>query len=69
MQALDEARARGTLPPDEADRLAVEEVRAVRRARRSGHDPWTDPDPQPGDFDAELDGIDPRHVESHPGHP
>jgi hypothetical protein len=22
-------------------------------------DPWTDPDPQPGDFDAFLDGIDP----------
>ena len=29
-------------------------------------DPWTDPDPQPGDFDAFLDGInpdDPRHVQ------
>jgi hypothetical protein len=34
MKALDEARAQGTLEPDEADRLAVEEVRAVRRARR-----------------------------------
>ncbi len=22
-------------------------------------DPWTDPDPQPGDFDAFLDSIDP----------
>ena len=32
-RALDEARARGTLPADEADRLAVEEVRAARRAR------------------------------------
>lgn len=30
-RALDEARAPGTLPPDEADRLAVEEVKAVRR--------------------------------------
>jgi hypothetical protein len=30
---LDEARAAGALAPDEADRLAVEEVRAVRRAR------------------------------------
>jgi hypothetical protein len=26
-------------------------------------DPWTDPDPQPGDFDDELDAIDPRDVE------
>ena len=34
MQALDKSRARGTLPPDEAYRLAVEEIRAVRRARR-----------------------------------
>jgi hypothetical protein len=34
MNALDEARAQGTLSPDEADRLAVEEVRAVRKARR-----------------------------------
>jgi hypothetical protein len=33
-RALDEARAQGTLAPEEADRLAVEEVRAVRRARR-----------------------------------
>jgi hypothetical protein len=32
-------------------------------------DPWTDPDPQPGDFDADLAQIDERYVESHPGHP
>jgi hypothetical protein len=32
-------------------------------------DPWTDPDPQPGDFDAELAQIDERFVESHPGNP
>ena len=32
-------------------------------------DPWTDPDPQPGDFDAELDAIDPRYVEAHIGNP
>lgn len=31
--------------------------------------PWTDPDPQPGDFDAELADIDPRYVESHAGNP
>lgn len=31
--------------------------------------PWTDPDPQPGDFDAELAEIDPRYVEAHEGNP
>jgi hypothetical protein len=30
-------------------------------------DPWTDPDPQPGDFDAELAKLDPRYVERHEG--
>jgi len=32
-------------------------------------DPWTAPDPQPGDFDAELATIDQRHVERHAGDP
>lgn len=26
-------------------------------------EPWTDPDPQPGDFDAELAALDPRDVQ------
>jgi hypothetical protein len=26
-------------------------------------DPWRDPDPQPGDFDDELDAIDPRDLQ------
>jgi hypothetical protein len=30
-------------------------------------DPWTDPDPQPGDFDAYLATIDPDDVETHDG--
>jgi hypothetical protein len=30
-------------------------------------DPWTDPDPQPGDFDADLAHLDPRYVEHHEG--
>jgi hypothetical protein len=34
LRALEDARAQGTLKADEADRLAVQEVRAVRRARR-----------------------------------
>jgi hypothetical protein len=33
LRALDEARAQGTLAGEDADQLAVEEVRAVRRAR------------------------------------
>lgn len=32
-------------------------------------DPWTNPDPQPGDFDSDLANIDPRLVETHPGNP
>jgi hypothetical protein len=32
-------------------------------------DPWTDPDPQPGDFDAGLTEIDPRYVDAHVGNP
>lgn len=31
--------------------------------------PWTDPDPQPGDFDAYLTTIDPDDVEIHDGNP
>jgi hypothetical protein len=31
--------------------------------------PWTDPDPQPGDFDAEFATIDSKDVEPHDGHP
>lgn len=33
LRALDEARAQGTLSPDEADRLAVAEVKAARSGR------------------------------------
>lgn len=32
-------------------------------------DPWTSPDPQPGDFDADLAKLDPRYVERHDGNP
>lgn len=32
-------------------------------------DPWTDPDPEPGDFDALLATIDPRFAEAHDGRP
>jgi hypothetical protein len=32
-------------------------------------DPWTDPDPQPGDFDAELARLDESAFEHHEGHP
>lgn len=32
-------------------------------------DPWTDSDPQPGDFDADLLHAEPRHVEAHAANP
>jgi hypothetical protein len=32
-------------------------------------DPWTDPDPQPGDLDAELELLDQRSFEYHEGDP
>jgi len=31
--------------------------------------PWTDPDPQPGDFDAELDRASSSQIEVHEGNP
>jgi hypothetical protein len=34
-----------------------------------GRDPWTDPDPQPGDFDAALDRPQPDQIEFHEGNP
>lgn len=30
-------------------------------------DPWTDPDPQPEDFDEFLDSVDPNDIEFHEG--
>lgn len=30
-------------------------------------DPWKDPDPQPGDFDADIDALGPDDVEVHEG--
>jgi hypothetical protein len=32
-------------------------------------DPWTNPDPKPGDFDAELDRARPEQIEIHGGDP
>lgn len=32
-------------------------------------DPWTDPDPQPEDFDEFLDSVDPSEIEFHEGNP
>lgn len=33
------------------------------------YDPWAEPDPQPGDFDADLVTIDSRYIETHVGDP
>jgi hypothetical protein len=32
-------------------------------------DPWTDPDPQPGDFDEYVSTMDPRDIQVHEGNP
>ena len=32
-------------------------------------DPWSSPDPQPGDFDAELDRAGSQRIEIHEGNP
>jgi hypothetical protein len=32
-------------------------------------DPWTDPDPQPGDFDEFVSTMDPRDIQVHEGNP
>jgi hypothetical protein len=34
-----------------------------------GKDPWTDPDPQPGDFDAALERVQPDQIEIQEGSP
>jgi hypothetical protein len=34
-----------------------------------GKDPWTTPEPQPGDFDAELDRATPDQIEIHEENP
>ena len=34
-----------------------------------GKDPWTDPDPQPGDFDAAIDRAQPDQIKTHEGNP
>lgn len=31
--------------------------------------PWTDPDPQPEDFDAEVEAMDPREIVFQKGNP
>lgn len=32
-------------------------------------DPWTKHDPEPGDFDDDVEASDPQFVERHAGHP
>lgn len=32
-------------------------------------DPWTDPDPQPGDFDEDIAAMGPEHVQHFEGYP
>lgn len=59
-------RSRSDLDEDAALRLVNRELKAARSEKS---DPWVAPDPQPGDFDAELATIDSRDVEHHAGNP
>lgn len=53
-----------------AERIATaHRLLHVRLSVVIGKDPWTDPDPQPGDFDAELDRAGPGQIEVHEGNP
>jgi hypothetical protein len=36
---------------------------------KTKRDPWTDPDPQPGDFDEEVENSTPDDWEHHEGNP
>jgi hypothetical protein len=51
-------------PPAGADARAY-----TPKELNTAHDPWTDPDPAPGDFDSDLTAVDPRYVEAHVGNP
>jgi hypothetical protein len=42
---------------------------AAKPANSTARGPWADPDPQPGDFDSELDQARPDQIEIHEGHP
>lgn len=42
---------------------------SVRSLTEMDRDPWADPDPQPGDFDAELDRATSDQIEVHEGNP
>jgi predicted RNase H-like HicB family nuclease len=53
----------------ESLRIGLGERTTADEGQGAKRDPWTDPDPQPGDFDAELEAIDPRDVEFHEGNP
>jgi len=63
--ALDKLGARG---------ISTAEAEQIPRNRHRGDqamskNPWTAPNPQPGDFDAELGMIDPGRVDAHEGNP
>ncbi len=53
----------------ESLRIGLGERTAADEGQGAKRDPWTDPDPQPGDFDAELEAMDPRDIEFHEGNP
>lgn len=58
-----------TLRESAAARLPPRRTAEAGLELKMTRDPWTDRDPQPGDFDADLSAIDSRHVETYVGDP
>ncbi len=54
--------------PDERLHTEPQESSSTRSTELP-KEPWTDPDPQPGDFDSELDSAHPGQVQVHEGDP
>jgi hypothetical protein len=52
-----------------AQNQTIKELEAHIRDKEMAADPWTDSDPQPGDFDAELDRAGPGQIEIREGNP
>jgi hypothetical protein len=52
-----------------AQNQTIKELEAHIRDKEMTADPWTDSDPQPGDFDGELDHAGPGQIEIREGNP
>jgi hypothetical protein len=63
---IDKQGAAETLPDE---RLHTEPQESSTRSAEPPKEPWADPDPQPGDFDSELDSARPGQIQMHEGDP